>query len=273
MTRVNAWTPEAITRFWQYYANRPESNYFSEPYGGAIVEMLSMTGVPVSGRKVLDYGCGRGNLAEHLLRSGARVAGFEQSVTSVDVANKNLREYDGWLGALAELPTAGTSLFADFDVVTCVEVVEHLDDATLEKVLSEIHGLVRPGGTVLFTTPNNEHLESNFVFCPFCDSEFHQVQHMRSFDAGSLRRVLTEVGFVVDFCRGVNLLLLTPGIRSTLPEQAGLSGRVGRVTLNAVRLAWRAKASVLSGPGRRDLRRYLRPGDNLVAIAQSPGPP
>ena len=272
MTRVNAWTPEAITRFWQYYGSRPESAYFSEQFGPAIVELLSASGVSLPTSKVLDYGCGIGHLAEHLLRTGANVAGLEPSPESVGRVNDKLKSYAGWLGAVPELSDAISGGFGNFDVVTCVEVVEHLDDITLDKALLEIFGLLKPGGLALFTTPNSEHLESNFIFCPFCDSVFHQVQHMRSFDATSLCEAMTKAGFVVEFCRGVNLLLLTPGIRSKLPEQSGLSGRVGRAALNVVRLGWRGRGRALSlvRPGK--LRWYLHPGDNLVAIVRSPAP-
>jgi SAM-dependent methyltransferase len=219
---------------------------------------------------VLDYGCGIGTLAEHLLRAGARVAGLDASSDSVDRANERLRYYNGWLGAFVADAGSGARELGPFDIVTCLEVVEHLDDTALPAVLGDIRHLLKPGGTAIFTTPNNEKLEDNFIYCPFCDNVFHHVQHMRSFDRRSLSDVLIKEGFTVDFCQGVNLLLLTPGFRSTLSEQTGLSGRVGRATLNIARLAWRCQARVMSAARPAKLRWFLHPGDNLVALVRSP---
>jgi len=270
LARVNAWTPDAIARFWQYYSQGPETAYFSTEYGTAIVDILSRTGLTLPTCRVLDYGCGIGSLAEYLLRAGAQVAGIEASSHSVDRANERLSLYEGWLGAFVVGDPSRTDELGTFDVVTCLEVIEHLDDARLADALAEIGRLLKPGGTAIFTTPNNEHLEDHFIYCPFCDSAFHQVQHMRSLDASSLRDILTNRGFIVDFCQGVNLLLLTPGISSTLPNQSGLSGRAGRIVLNVVRLGWRCRARVLSALRPAKLRWYLHPGDNLVALVRSP---
>jgi hypothetical protein len=57
----------------------------------------------------------------------------------------------------------------------------------------------------MFTVPFAENLAENMTYCPFCESEFHSVQHLRSFDVASLRALLAEHGFDVSFCDNVNL--------------------------------------------------------------------
>ena len=251
MARINAWTPDAIAKFWQYYSRGPEHTYFSKQYGGAIVDILSRSDLTLSTSTVLDYGCGIGTLAEHLLRAGARVAGLETSSNGVDRANERLRFYDGWLGAFVAGAGSGARDLGPFDIVTCLEVVEHLDDTTLTNVLRDIRDLLKPGGTAIFTTPNKEHLEDNFIYCPFCDNIFHHVQHMRSFDPGSLSVTLTKEGFLVDFCEGVNLLLLNSRFPIYTLRAVRVNGKVGRAALNIARLGWRCQARVMYTARRR----------------------
>ncbi len=228
--------------------------------------------LPLSGLAVLDYGCGAGDLAKCLLGAGARVAGIESSPGSVRRSNERFNSHPRWLGAFEAASALPPEHSGHFDLITCVEVVEHLDDATLQNVLSEILRLLKPGGMALYTTPNEERLENNFIYCPFCDTAFHQVQHMRTFDTTSLTTALNAAGFVVEFCQPINIVLLTPGLRSTLPRQSGLGGKTGRSVSNLARLAWRCRARALSLTNPRALRWYLHPGANLVALARSPSP-
>jgi len=91
-----------------------------------------------------------------------------------------------------------------FDVITCLETLEHLLDDRLSVVVKEIHRLLKPGGVALFTTPNNEDLLRSHVYCPFCETSFHKVQHVRSFSESSMRALLESHGFRTVFCRGIN---------------------------------------------------------------------
>ena len=76
-----------------------------------------------------------------------------------------------------------------------IEVVEHLDDATLPAVLAEARRLLRPGGSLLVTTPYREDLAASTIQCPECGAEFHTIQHVRTWTPSSLRSVLRTAGF------------------------------------------------------------------------------
>jgi 2-polyprenyl-3-methyl-5-hydroxy-6-metoxy-1,4-benzoquinol methylase len=270
MGRRNEWDPASITRFWNHFATRPGTvdMYFSTMLGAGVAELLSRSGVLHPGMSVLDYGCGPGYLASHLLAAGAEVRGIDSATESVAMANARLGDDPRWKGAVVSPHPPAPVDDASFDLVTCLETVEHLDDDALSAVLSDIARLLRPGGAVLVTTPNNEVLEDSFVYCPFCDSEFHAMQHVRSFDADSLRAALSGAGFDVELCRAVNLWVLVGGVSRFGAVPGNRPSQVVSTLAAAQRLARRARGHVMTLVGRDQLEPFLRPGDNLVALAR-----
>jgi len=84
-----------------------------------------------------------------------------------------------------------------FDVVLLIEVVEHLRSDILDATLREIHRVMRPGGVLLITTPNNEDLSRSMKFCPDCGAIFHEWQHVRAWDVVGLAKELKAYGFAV----------------------------------------------------------------------------
>ena len=105
------------------------------------------------GLEVLDVGCGGGFTCEYMAQKGARVTGVDRSAASIETARRHAR--DSGLPITYHAGSAERLPFADgrhFDVVTCVDVLEHVED--LPKVLSEIARVLRPGGLFLFDTIN-----------------------------------------------------------------------------------------------------------------------
>jgi 2-polyprenyl-6-hydroxyphenyl methylase/3-demethylubiquinone-9 3-methyltransferase len=110
--------------------------------------------VPLSGLNVLDVGCGGGILTDSLARSGARATGIDLSTKALRIAqlhaldaqteNVQYREISAEAMA-AEQP-------ASFDVVTCMEMLEHVPDPA--SVVQACATLVKPGGWVFFSTLN-----------------------------------------------------------------------------------------------------------------------
>jgi 2-polyprenyl-6-hydroxyphenyl methylase/3-demethylubiquinone-9 3-methyltransferase len=116
----------------------------------------------IKGKAVLDVGCGGGILSDAMARAGATVTGIDLATKSLKVAqlhaletqtpNVTYREVSAEAMA-AEAP-------AQFDVVTCMEMLEHVPDPS--SVVKACATLVKPGGWVFFSTLNRN--PKSFLF-------------------------------------------------------------------------------------------------------------
>ncbi|MGE5466533.1 MAG: bifunctional 2-polyprenyl-6-hydroxyphenol methylase/3-demethylubiquinol 3-O-methyltransferase UbiG [Ignavibacteria bacterium] len=109
--------------------------------------------VGLAGKRVLDVGCGGGILAESMAALGAQVTGIDLSEKPLGVARLHLYEtgqkVDYRQIAAEDLAAAEP---ASFDVVTCLEMLEHVPDPA--STVRACATLVKPGGTVFFSTIN-----------------------------------------------------------------------------------------------------------------------
>jgi SAM-dependent methyltransferase len=252
-------------RFWEHFATSAHCQpvYFSNMVGGGIANFLRLTG-KLRGQ-VLDFGCGPGYLLSCLLDIGLPICcwGVDTSESSVQRANERLARRPGWKAAVTVGKLRSDLSAQRFDVVTCVETLEHLNDELLTACLAEVKRALRPEGIGLFTTPHEENLESGLAYCPFCDSEFHRMQHVRSFSTQSLTEALRQAGFRVLFCQGIDLA----SFQRTYPGRGGLRGWRGLRQLTVDRLCrWRDRRHPLPFPHGREFRRLLVPGPHLCAV-------
>lgn len=210
------WSPDNVRLFWEYWSQRPdlEDRYFARQVGEAVLEFVSCY-APLVGAMVLDLGSGPGFLVDRLLNRGARVHAADVSERSIARLEKRLAGREGWLGArLLDGPSIpwpnGT-----FDLVCCLETIEHLTDVECAQTLAEARRVLKPSGKLLVTTPNEERLEENLTLCPNCGSIYHRMQHLRSWSAADLARALEQAGFDVRFCAGLNFSASVP-VRQSL---------------------------------------------------------
>ena len=108
---------------------------------------------PLSGKAVLDVGCGGGILAESMAALSAQVTGIDLGDKALQVARLHLLESGQQVDyrkiAVEEL-AAGQP--GHYDVVTCMELLEHVPDpASTVRACAQ---LVKPGGHVFFSTLN-----------------------------------------------------------------------------------------------------------------------
>lgn len=104
------------------------------------------------GLKVLDVGCGGGFSCEFIAARGARVFGIDQSQNCIATAKAHAAgngfEIDYQHGLAEDMPYPDNF----FDVVLCVDVLEHIAD--LKQTITEIQRVLKPGGVFCFDTIN-----------------------------------------------------------------------------------------------------------------------
>jgi 2-polyprenyl-6-hydroxyphenyl methylase/3-demethylubiquinone-9 3-methyltransferase len=109
--------------------------------------------VRLSGKKVLDVGCGGGLLSEAMARRGATVTGIDLGEATIEVAQLHALESKvsvRYLREAAETHAAHSP--GAYDAVTCMEMLEHVPEPA--SVLRALHTLVKPGGHVIVSTLN-----------------------------------------------------------------------------------------------------------------------
>lgn len=114
------------------------------------------------GKQVLDIGCGGGILSDSMACRGARVTGIDLSVKALRVAQLHALEAGTPNVTYREVSAEALALEqpAAFDVVTCMEMLEHVPDPA--SVVRACATLVKPGGWVFFSTINRN--PKSFLF-------------------------------------------------------------------------------------------------------------
>jgi len=109
--------------------------------------------VSLSGKRVLDIGCGGGLLSEAMAGCGALVTGIDMASSPLSVARLHLLES----GLEVDYQQTSAEAFAElhpheFDVITCMELLEHVPDpASLIKACAS---MLKPDGELFFSTLN-----------------------------------------------------------------------------------------------------------------------
>ncbi|MEO1999908.1 MAG: methyltransferase domain-containing protein [Planctomycetaceae bacterium] len=143
------------------------------------------------GQVILDAGAGEGSLVRQLRQDCTQA-----EVQGVDLAPKN-RDVDQ--GDLTNLAYAD----ACFDTVFCSEVIEHLTPEDTSTVMRELARVLRPGGSLIVTTPFAETLAESTVACPRCDCAFHRWGHQQSFVQGDFSQLADQAGLVPEEIRTI----------------------------------------------------------------------
>ena len=107
----------------------------------------------LSGRRVVDVGCGGGILSESMAARGANVIGIDLSDKALKVAKLHLLESGHQVDyRKITVESLATEHPQHFDIVTCMEMIEHVPDPA--SVIKACAQLVKPGGWVFFSTIN-----------------------------------------------------------------------------------------------------------------------
>lgn len=127
----------------KHYAVRPTEYVYQQ--------MKTMLG-DLTGKHVLEYGCGEGWITSDLAKLGARVSAFDVSPQAIENTRKVLeKQHLADRAELAVMPAEKLAYPDDsFDVAVGFAIIHHLD---LPKALRELHRVLRPGGVAWFAEP------------------------------------------------------------------------------------------------------------------------
>jgi 2-polyprenyl-6-hydroxyphenyl methylase/3-demethylubiquinone-9 3-methyltransferase len=107
----------------------------------------------LSGSSVVDVGCGGGILSESMAREGALVKGIDVASKVLSIAKLHLHE--SGLNIEYQQKTVETlaeEMSGQFDIVTCMEMLEHVPDPS--SIIASVQTLLKPGGHGFFSTLN-----------------------------------------------------------------------------------------------------------------------
>ncbi len=200
------WTPELVGRFWDAVSHSPLAELnFARMAGAQLLDFVSDYIKPE--KRYLDFGAGDGDLMRLLIQRGCRVAGYEPAEERrKKILAQDFAQNPNFLGLVDD-----TSREV-FDVLIAADVVEHILEADLPRVLDRWRRFLSPGGILIVTTPNNEDLAANSTYCPVSGVWFHRMQHVRSFTADTLNALFIPLGFTrlhdhqVDFSSNAELM-------------------------------------------------------------------
>lgn len=122
-------------------------------WDAALHDALLRTGKPAADVRLLDFGCGDGKYFVHLTKAGLS----PDHLHGLEVAQRRIERCHaiGWQNA--RLLVAGAALPYDdssFDIVNCMEVIEHIPAAQGAATVRELRRVLRPDGVLLISTPN-----------------------------------------------------------------------------------------------------------------------
>ncbi len=136
--------------------------------------------VPANTLRILDVGCGAGNMIHHLGRYG-KVLGIDNNPVPLKIAQQ--RGYDARPAPAEDMPFDDDS----FELVTVLDVIEHCEDDL--QILRECYRVCTPGGLITITVPAFQWLWSNNDVIN---------DHKRRYSASELRSKVSEAGFVTE---------------------------------------------------------------------------
>jgi 2-polyprenyl-3-methyl-5-hydroxy-6-metoxy-1,4-benzoquinol methylase len=269
-TFTNPYPPSAVlgsfyeSDFYTNYRRVEDLRRNGDPYFSASMytDMRALAGLAAScsPTSVLDYGCGTGSFLG-LLRDEFGIDGVEGLEISRE-ARERAREAYG-------LQVAGSteSLRQDaYDLVLLLEVIEHVPDPG--RFFADVARLVRPGGSILITTPAVDNLIGRYL--PQLSLHYTAPSHVSLFTTKAIRALLdrfsfTPVHFATDPAQGAARAVALSAFYTldfASPQRAGDSDALIRPTAVG-RVVGRSEHRGAAGPG-RVLSGVLTPADRLI---------
>ena len=227
------------------------------------VGLLDQLQAKVRGRRLLDVGCGRGEIVEAGVRAGWDPLGIDLSRAAIDQCERR------------RLPCRVLGLFDPeldarrFDVIVMSEFIEHV--AHPRRHLERARQLMRAGGRVYITTPNFNSLSHRITGAGW---GVIGKGHVAYYTPATLRAILGAAGLVVESLTTRNISLAA--IRAVLPATRAVAPRSGRSaadpwleTQHLRHQIERSKVLTLAKTGANAVLCSLGAGDTIIAVAHA----
>lgn len=152
--------------------------------------------LPAGVHKIMDAGCGAGQVSGWLSELGHDVWGCDPSKSGVEIAQNNFPKAKFFVSDLMEGPPKVVPL-GGYDGIVNVEVIEHLFDP--EKLLKNLHSALKPNGWIILTTPYHGYLKNLTLSLTNSWDKHFMVDspgaHIKFFSPATLRSMMEDVGF------------------------------------------------------------------------------
>ena len=177
--------------------------------------------------KVLDIGCGPGSFLSVVgqTKPQAKAIGVDVASRQIDFAIQNVQSQftDGRVSFQVMKIDENRLPFPDasFDVVTCIEVIEHIHPYLAIKLLEEARRVLKPTGRLIVTTPNYRSLWPfiEFALERMSPVKYHE-QHISKFTPNALIKFLEAAGFEVQ--KFNTIFIIAPFLMAFAPPLARL---------------------------------------------------
>lgn len=151
--------------------------------------------LPPDVHTLLDVGCGNGMFLKYLGemkgRHFDRLCGTDRSTAALDCVQSEKVQ-----ASIDSLPFSE----GEFDAVVCMEVLEHLPQATYSRALNELSRIARR--YILVSVPHDQNLRMSLTECTECRCCFNPNYHLRAFDQPAMNHLFDGRGFACSevFC-------------------------------------------------------------------------
>ena len=200
------------------------------------------------GMRVLDLGCGRGEIVRHVARLGAASFGIDYARVALEMTRRIMADEPGTHGVARSDAKMLPFTSAAFDRVLMFDVVEHLHPWELDACLKEVYRVLKPGGQIIVhTAPNRWYDQYAYPWVRrfrrlmgqgdkypknprALNVEANTEVHVNEQDLLRMRRFLTRANF-----KGVKVWLDTPPQNR---KENTVLGALRHVAFNWVPFAW-----------------------------------
>lgn len=162
-----------------HWSSMQPDGYRGRVYWGYLHLILEIAG-SVSGKKVLDAGCGDGRFSAELLKRGANATGVDFSEKALNFAKIFLPNVVFFKANIESLPIGDKT----FDFIFFIETIEHIPPQDIPMVLFELKRVLKDDGLLIISTPS--------VLMP------KSPKHYQHFTVESLGNIFSKNGFLVE---------------------------------------------------------------------------